>query len=138
LQDLGRRPPERVPRGDARDLLRRLVPEDHLALAVDGHDAVGDVREDREAAFLLESDALVELGVRQGGGGAGGQREHRVDLLVAPRAGIAAIDREDAERTAVRAAEWNAEVRRVACRQHRIDLAQARFCAGVLEHDRRA
>ena len=39
------------------------VPEHDLALAIDGDDPVGDVREDRLAALLLVADALVELGV---------------------------------------------------------------------------
>src|SRR5438874_870099 len=45
LQDLRRPAPERVLGGNAGDLGRGLVPEHDLALAVDGDDAVGDVRQ---------------------------------------------------------------------------------------------
>ena len=89
LEHLDRRAAERVLRRDAGDLLGGLVPEHDLALAVDGDDAVGDVREDREAALLLERDALVQLGVRQRRGRARREREHRLDLLLAPRARLA-------------------------------------------------
>ena len=60
------------------------VPEHDAAVAVDGDDAVGDVREDREAALLLERDALVELGVRERGRRVRGERHERLDLLLAP------------------------------------------------------
>ena len=96
LQHVARRALERVVPGDAGDALGGRVPEHDLALAVDGDDPVGDVGEDRLAALLLERDALVELGVRERGGGVAGEGRERLDLLLAPGARAAAVDREHA------------------------------------------
>src|SRR5207302_1878284 len=74
-EDLRRRVPEGLFLRDARDLLRGLVPEDDVPLAVDGDDPVGDVGEDREAPLLLERDPLIELRVRERSRGIPGQRE---------------------------------------------------------------
>ena len=54
LEHLGRRTAERVGPRHARDPLGGGVPQHDVAVAVDGDDPVGDVREDREAPFLLE------------------------------------------------------------------------------------
>src|SRR5438045_2446213 len=101
---------ERLLLRDAGDLLGGLVPEDDVALAVDGDDAVGDVGEDREAPLLLERDPLVELGVRERGGSVPGERAKRLDLLRPPGARALAVDREDAVQRALRADERHAEV----------------------------
>ena len=54
LQDLNCRASDRLLLGHAADLLGGGVPEDDLAVSVDRHDAVGDVRKDRNAAFLFQ------------------------------------------------------------------------------------
>ena len=82
--------------GDAGDPLGGRVPEDDFALAVDGDDPVGDVGQDRDAALLLERDALVELGARERGRRVAGEGRERLDLLLAPGARAAAVDREHA------------------------------------------
>ena len=73
-----------------------------MPFAVDGDDAVGDVREDRDAALALERDALVQLRVRERRGRARREREQRVDLLLAPRARLRGVDGEHAARRALR------------------------------------
>ena len=79
---------------DPGDRLGGVVPEHDLALAVDGDDPVGDVREDRVAALPLDRDPLVELGVREHRGGVPGQCRQRLDLLLAPDARALRVDRE--------------------------------------------
>ena len=86
---------ERVGGGDAGDPLGGRVPEDDLALAVDGDDSVGDVRQDRDAALLLERDALVD-GARERGRRVPGERRERLDLLLPPGTRAAAVDRQHA------------------------------------------
>src|SRR2546423_180068 len=68
LQNLQRRQTDGLLLRHARDLFGGGVPEDDLAVPVDRDDAVCDVGKDRNAAFLLEGDARIELGVREGGG----------------------------------------------------------------------
>ena len=57
LEDLDRRKPNCFLLGDAGDLLGGRVPEHDLAVAIDRDDPVGDVREDRNAPFLLQRHA---------------------------------------------------------------------------------
>ena len=84
LQYLRRCKAERFLGRHAGDLLGGGVPEDDLALAIDRDDAVGDVGEDGDAAFLLEGDVLVELGAGERGGHVASERHQRLDLLVGP------------------------------------------------------
>ncbi len=135
LQHLDRGTAECVHRRDAGDLLRGCIPEDDRAVAVDRDDPVGDVGEDRDASFALERDALVELRVRQRGGRARGEREQRVDLLLAPDARARVVEGEHAARRTLGAGERHAEIRRVPGGEHRIELAQPRIGSGVLQRD---
>ena len=109
LQHLRGRAPERLGRGHASDLFRGGVPEDDVALAVDSDNAVGDVPEDRRVLLLLERDTLVQLGVRERRRGVRGERAQRLDLLLAPGARTAAVDREHAVQRALGADERDAE-----------------------------
>src|SRR4051794_13677147 len=111
LEELRRLAAERLGRADAGDPLRGTVPEDDGAFAVDGDDPVGDVREDRVVALLLDGDALVELCVRERGRGVGGQGDERLDLLLAPRAGAPGVDGEHTAQDALRPEERHAEER---------------------------
>ena len=111
---------ERVLPGHARDLLGRGVPEHDPALAVDGDDAVGDVREDRDAALPLERDPLVELGVRERRRRVRRQRHERLDLLLQPAPRIAAVHGEDTVQRALGADERHAEVGVVAGLEQRV------------------
>ena len=96
LEDLLGRAADRIRGPDAGNPLRSLVPEQDPALAIDGNDPVGDVREDGDAALLFERDALVQLRARKGGGGVAGKRRERLDLLGLPSARVLRIDRQDA------------------------------------------
>src|SRR3989440_4050851 len=136
-EHLRRRVPERLLLRDAGDLLGRLVPEDDVALAVDGDDAVGDVGEDREAPLLLERDPLVELGVRERRRGVPGERPQRLDLFRPPRPGALAVDREDSVQGALGSDERHAEVRRAAVREHRVGADEPRIVGRALDRDRR-
>ena len=122
---------ERVVGRDAGDPLGGGVPEHDLALAVDGDDPVGDVGEDRHAALLLERDALVELGARERGRGVAGEGRERLDLLLAPGARRAAVDREHALDGALGADERRGHAGGVAGGEHRVGLQQALVVAGV-------
>ena len=86
LQHLQRRSADRLVRRHARDLLRRAVPEHDVPFPVDGDDAVGDVREDRDALLALDRDTLVELGVRQRDRGVCSERDQCLRLVFAPEA----------------------------------------------------
>ena len=123
---------------DARDLLRGLVPEDDVPLAVDGDDPVGDVGEDREAPLLLERDPLVELRVRERSRGVPGQREERLDLLGPPHARALAVDREDAVERALGPDERHAEVRSAPGCEHRVGGGEPGIFLRALQRDRRA
>ena len=59
-----RRVTERLRGRDPRHPFGSPVPEHDVAVSVNGHDPVGDVREDGVAALVRERDALVQLGVR--------------------------------------------------------------------------
>ena len=114
------------------------VPEHDLALAVDGHDPVGDVGEDRHAALLLERDALVELGARERGRRVAGERRERLDLLLAPGPRGAAVDREHALHRSLGADERHGHAGGVAGGEHRVGLQQPLVLAGIRDRDRRA
>ena len=136
-EHLLRRPRERLGGGDVGDLLRGAVPEHDLAVAVDGHDPVGDVGEDREAALLLDRHALVELGVLQRRGRARGQRGERLDLVDAPRPRLGVVERQHAEHRALGADERDRGVRAHALTQDRVGRGVALVRPGVLERERR-
>ena len=124
--------------GDAGDRLGGAVPEDDLAVAVDGDDSLGDVGEDRDRPLPLERDTLVQLGVRERGRRARGDGEQRLDLLLPPLARQGGVDGEHAERRSLRAGDRNAEEGGVAGLEHRVEAAQALVVACLREGDRRA
>ena len=109
LQHVDRRAAERDRGGNAGDHLGGAVPEDDLAVAVDGDDALGDVGEDRDRPLPLERDALVQLGVRERGRRARGDGEQRLDLLLSPLARRGGVDGEHAERRSLGTADGHAE-----------------------------
>ncbi len=133
------RPAERVVGRDAGDLLGRLVPQDDAPVAIDRDDAVGDVGEDREAAFLLERDALVQLGVRRAPPMCSRQAR------ASPRSPLAATGAARVRTRRARRAERPPD-RRAGRRGTRCDRprasgrahAAARSDAGILERDRRS
>ena len=129
---------ERVRLRHARHALGRGVPEHDLAFAVDRDDPVGDVRQDRLAALLLVADALVELGVRAGCGGAGAECVQRLDLLLLPLARSPVVDRQDPLDRLLRADHRHAEIGQVARREHRVGLAEAAVGADVRDRAGRA
>ena len=96
LQHVDRRASERDRGRDAGDHLGGAVPEDDLAVAVDGDDPLGDVGEDRDRPLPLERDALVQLRVRERRRRAGGHGEQRLDLLLPPLARHGGVDGEHA------------------------------------------
>ena len=130
--------PSAAARGNARDRLRRLVPEHDLALAVDGDDPVGDVGEDRVAPLSLERDALVELGVRQHRGRVPGERGERLDLLLAPDPRPLRVDGEHALEPLLHPDERHAQVRGVTGGEDRVVGDEPRVVLGVRVDDRRA
>ena len=81
VQDVLDRAAERVGAGDAGDPLGGSVPEDDVRVAVDGDDAVGDVREDRVAALAVDGDRREELRVRERGRRVRRERLERLDLV---------------------------------------------------------
>ena len=124
LQHLGGRTPERVLGRNAGDLLRRRVPEDDLPSRSTATMPSAMFARIATLRSLLERDALVELRVRERGGRARGEREQRLDLLLAPRPRLARVDGEHAERRALRAGERHAEIAR-RCRRRASDRARA-------------
>ena len=74
---------------------------------------------------------LVELGVRERGRRVRGERRERLDLLLAPGARAAAVDREHAVHAALRADERDAEVRGVAGGEQRVGLASRSLAGDV-------
>jgi hypothetical protein len=94
LQDLRHSAAERFLGRDAADLLGGRIPEDDVAVAIDGDDAVGDVGEDRLTPLLLLGDALVELGAREDRGRRRGERRERLHLVLAPGSHCGVVDRE--------------------------------------------
>ena len=137
LQDLNRRQPERLFLGYAGDLLGSGIPEDHLPIAVDGDDSVGDVGENRNAAFLLERDARIELRVRKRSRGVRGERKQRLDLLGAPPPRPRRIDGEDAAKGSFRTGQRHAEVGRVPGGENGIRGEQPIVVGCVLDRDGR-
>jgi hypothetical protein len=137
-EDLLRRAAQRVRGRHAGDALRGGIPEDDLPLAVDGHDAVGDVGEDGLAALLLVAHTLVELGIRAGGGRRRGERVQRLGLFLAPFARGAAVDGEDPVHRFLGPDDGNSQVRGVAARQHRIRVEEAGVVPDVRDRPRRA
>ena len=138
LEHVDRRAAERGLGGDARDPLRRRVPEHDASLAVDGDDAVGDVGEDRDRPLPLERDALVQLGVRERRRRARGDGLQRLDLLLPPLARLLGVDGEDAGDGAFGRGDGDAEEGGVPGGEHRVERAEPLLGAGVRERDRHA
>jgi hypothetical protein len=138
LQHFDRRAAKRNGGRDAGDPLGSAVPEDDLALAIHGDDAVGDVREDRDRTLALDRHALVELCVRERGGRARGDGKQRVDLLLPPLPPHRRVDGEDAHGRSLGAPDGDAEESGMACSQHRVEAAQALVLARLRERDRGA
>ena len=115
-----------------------LVPQDDLALAVDGDDPVGDVGEDRVAPLSLERDPLVELGVGQHGRGVPGQRGERLDLLLTPDARPLRVDGEHALEPLLDPDERHAQVGGVTRGEDRVVGDEPRVTLDVGVDDRRA
>ena len=134
LEDLGDPPAERFGRRDAGNPFGHGVPEDDSFLAIDGHDSVGDVEEDRVRALLLLCDALVELGVRQTGGRDGGERRERLRLLLAPCSRPCRIHGEDAVKAASVGDHRHRDAPRHLAREERISVSKIGPRADVVEH----
>ena len=94
--------------------------------------------EDRDAALLLERDALVELGARERGRCVAGEGRERLDLLLAPGPRRAAVDREHALHGTLGADERRGHAGGVAGGEHRVGLQEPLVLAGVRDRDRRA
>ena len=138
MQDLDRRPADRFLLRHAGDLFGSGVPKDDLAVAVDRDDAVGDVREDRDAAFLLQGDARVELRVRERGRRVSCQREQRLDLLGPPLSRFGGVDGEHAGQRAFGTGEGHAQKRCVPGQEDRIGTCQPFVGSDVFDRERRA
>jgi hypothetical protein len=133
---LGRRPPEGIGLVDAGHPLGGRVPEDDLALAIDGDDAVGDVGQDRLAPLLLLTDALIELGVHAGAGRRRRECQQDLFLLRPPDARAHGVDGEDPLHRPVRADHGHAEVPGVAGREHRVGLTDSSVVTDVGDRPR--
>ncbi len=135
---LRRRPPECVALLNPGHPLGGRVPEDDLALAIDGDDAVGDVRQDRLAPLLLLADALIELGVHPRAGRCCRKRQQDLFLLRPPDSRPHRVDGEDALHRSVRTDHRDAEVRGVAGREHRVCVADPSVVPDVGDRPRGA
>ena len=124
MQDLDRRSADRLLLRYAGDLFGSRVPKDDLAVTVDRHDTVGDVREDRDATFLLQRDARVELRVRERGRRVSRQREQGLDLLGPPLSRFGGIDGEHAGQRAFGTGEGHAQKRCIPGQEDRIGTCQ--------------
>jgi hypothetical protein len=135
LQNLERCPAERFRRRHPRDAGGGCVPDDDAALAVDGDDPVGDIRQDRDALLVLQRQPLVELGVRERNRRAHRERPERLDLLVAPNPRLSSVHREHTMQRPFGSRERHAQIGTEPLRDDRISVGPKRVGRDVLACD---